>query len=94
MSCIEGSNPSVSANMTISSTTYFDIIDFPHSFPHAKGGSSGPCQLGGSSQLTGYEHLSNTVEYSIPTTVCQDAQSVILEISKPIRSSRHHLQLL
>jgi hypothetical protein len=23
--------------------------------------------------------------------VCQDAQSVILEISKPIRSSRHHL---
>ena len=36
MSCIEGSNPSVSANMSISSTTYFDIIDFPHSFPHIK----------------------------------------------------------
>ena len=45
----------------------------------------------GSSQLKGDEHLSNTVEYSIPTRVCQDAQSVILEISKPIRSSRHHL---
>ena len=45
----------------------------------------------GSSQLTGDEHLLNTVEYSIPTTVCQDAQSVILEISKSIRSSRHHL---
>ena len=34
----------------------------------------------GSSQLTGDGHLSNTVEYSIPTTVCQDAQSVILAL--------------
>jgi hypothetical protein len=67
--------------MSMSSTTYFDIIDFPHNFP----------PIIGSSQLTGDGHLSNTVEYSIPTTVCQDAQSVILEISKPIRSSRHHL---
>ena len=81
LSLIESSNLSVSANMSISSTTYFDIIDFPHNFP----------PIGGSTQLTGDGHLSNTVEYSIPTTVRQDTQSVILEISKPIRSSRHHL---
>ena len=44
----------------------------------------------GSTQLTGDGHLSNTVEYTIPTTVCQDAHSVILEISKSIRSPGHH----
>jgi len=49
------------------------------------------CTKCGSTQLTGDGHLSNTVEYSIPTTVRQDTQSVMLEISKPIRSSRHHL---
>ena len=58
---------------------------------YALGTSNTNCKNAGSTQLTGDGHLLNTVEYSIPTTVCQDAQSVILEISKSIRSSRHHL---
>jgi hypothetical protein len=54
--------------MSISSTTYFNIIDFPHNFPPI--GSISLYGSSGSTQLTGDEHLSNTVEYSIPTTVC------------------------
>gem|GEM_PF-3653766 len=30
---IEGSNPSFSANKSMISTTYLNIVDFPHNFP-------------------------------------------------------------
>ena len=71
MSCIEGSNPSVSASTKTGSS------------PLTGDGHS----LNGSSPLTGDGHSLNTIDYPVPTAMSQHSDAVILEISESIRSS-------
>ena len=47
----------------------------------------------GSTPLTGDEHSSDPVNYTIPSALSQDSHAVIFKISEPIRSARKHLHL-
>ncbi len=47
----------------------------------------------GSIPLTGDEHSSDPVNYTIPSALSQGSHAVIFKISEPIRSAREHLHL-
>ena len=87
MSCIEGSNPSVSANTKTSNLGLFPIQGISSTPNFRMKRANKAKQIIGSSPLTGDGHSLNTIDYPVPTAMSQHSDAVILEISESIRSS-------